>query len=53
VVVIKEALDAGFLFEAFSDLHYRPDDELKYDSQRPSIAGYSDRFTLKFRKPTR
>lgn len=53
VVVIKEALDAGFVFEAFSDLHYRPDDELKYDSQRPSIAGYSDRFTLKFRKPTR
>ena len=27
------------------------DDELRYDSQRPSIAGYSDRFTLKFRKP--
>ncbi|MFM8844698.1 MAG: class I SAM-dependent methyltransferase [Gammaproteobacteria bacterium] len=53
VVVIKEALDAGFIFEAFSDLHYRPDDELKYDSQRPSIAGYSDRFTLKFRKPAR
>jgi len=53
VVVIKEALDAGFVFEAFSDLHYRPDDELKYDSQRPSIAGYSDRFTLKFRKPAR
>jgi len=53
VVVIKEALDAGFVLEAFSDLHYRPDDELKYDSQRPSIAGYSDRFTLKFRKPAR
>ncbi len=51
VVVIKEALDAGFEFVAFSDLHYRPDDELRYDSQRPSIAGYSDRFTLKFRKP--
>lgn len=51
VVVIKEALDAGFEFEAFSDLHYRPDDELRYDTQRPSIAGYSDRFTFKFRKP--
>jgi len=53
VIVIKEALDAGFVFEAFSDLHYRPDDQLLYDSQRPSIDGYSDRFTLKFRKPTR
>jgi len=53
VIVIKEALDAGFVFEAFSDLHYRPDDGLLYDSQRPSIAGYSDRFTLKFRKPAR
>ena len=53
VVVIKEALDAGFIFEAFSDLHYRPDDELRYASQRPSLAGYSDRFTLKFRKPAR
>ncbi len=51
VVVIKEALDAGFEFAGFSDLHYRPDDELRYDTARPSIAGYSDRFTLKFRKP--
>jgi predicted methyltransferase len=53
VLIIKEALDAGFIFEAFSDLHYRPDDQLLYDSQRPSVGGYSDRFTLKFRKPTR
>lgn len=53
VIVIKEALDAGFVFEAFSDLHYRPDDALLFDSQRPSLAGYSDRFTLKFRKPSK
>ena len=53
VIVIKEALDAGFIFDAFSDLHYRPDDQLLYDSQRPSLAGYSDRFTLKFRKPAK
>lgn len=53
VVVIKEALDAGFVFEAHTDLHYRPDDELRYDTARPSIANYSDRFTLKFRKPAR
>jgi predicted methyltransferase len=53
VLVIKEALDAGFVFEGYSNLHFRPDDELRYDSQRPSLAGYSDRFTLKFRKPAR
>jgi predicted methyltransferase len=53
VVVIKEALDAGFVFDGFSDLHYRPDDELRYDTARPSIANYSDRFTLRFRKPSK
>lgn len=53
VQIIKEALDAGFVFEAYSNLHYRPDDPLLYDTQRESVAGYSDRFTLKFRKPTR
>ncbi len=51
VLVIKEVEAAGFEFVDFSDLHYRPDDELRYDSQRESIGGYSDRFTLKFRKP--
>lgn len=51
VLVIKEALDAGFVFDAYSDLHYRPDDDLRFDSQRDSLKGYSDRFTLKFRKP--
>jgi predicted methyltransferase len=51
VAIIKEALDAGFEFAGYSNLHYRPDDELRYDTGRPSIAGYSDRFTLKFRKP--
>lgn len=53
VQIIKEALDAGFVFEAYSNLHYRPDDPLLYDTQRESVAGYSDRFTLKFRKPVR
>ncbi len=51
VVAIQEITAAGFEFVGFSDLHFRPDDELEYDSQRPTIAGYSDRFTLKFRKP--
>ena len=53
VLVIKEVLDAGFVFEAYSDLHYRPDDDLRFDSQRESLKGYSDRFTLKFRKPAK
>lgn len=53
VLVIKEALDAGFVFDAFSDLHYRPDDELRFDTARPSIANHSDRFTLRFRKPAK
>jgi len=51
VVVIKEALDAGFEFEAFSNLHYNPADQLVYDSTHKSINRNSDRFTLKFRKP--
>ncbi len=51
VQIIKEALDAGFIFEGWSDLHARPDDELRYDTARPSIAGNSDRFTFKFKKP--
>ena len=53
VLVIKEVQAAGFVFEDFSDLHYRADDELRYDSTRPSLGGYSDRFTLRFRKPAR
>lgn len=51
VQIIKEALDAGFEFEAYSNIHYRPADELVFDSQHESIKGDSDRFTLKFRKP--
>ncbi len=51
VLVIKEVEAAGFEFVDFSNLHFRPDDELKYDSQRESVGGYSDRITLKFRKP--
>lgn len=50
VLVIKEVESAGFEFVDFSTLHYRPDDDLRFDSQRESLKGYSDRFTLKFRK---
>jgi len=52
VLVIKEALDAGFEFEGFSDLHYQPSDELKLDTTDEKMVGPSDRFTLKFRKPS-
>ncbi|MFK7888469.1 MAG: class I SAM-dependent methyltransferase [Gammaproteobacteria bacterium] len=51
VVMIKEALAAGFVFEDFSDIHYRADDELRFEVGRKSVTGNSDRFTLKFRKP--
>lgn len=51
VLVIQEVLDAGFEFAGFSDLHYRPDDALRFDTTRASIGRNSDRFTLKFVKP--
>jgi predicted methyltransferase len=51
VAVIHEALAAGFAFEGFSDLHYRLDDELRYEVGRRSVSGNTDRFTLRFRRP--
>jgi predicted methyltransferase len=51
VLVVKELLDLGFEFVAYSDLHYRPDDELEYEVGRRSVSGNTDRFTLLFRKP--
>lgn len=51
VVIIKELLDMGFEFVDYSDLHYRADDELRYEVGRKSVTGNSDRFTLLFRKP--
>jgi len=51
VVVIKEMLDQGFEFVAFTDLHYRADDELRYEVGRKTVTGNTDRFTLLFRKP--
>lgn len=50
VLVIKEATAAGFTLVDFSDLHYRPDDELRYEVGRKTVAGNSDRFTLLFTK---
>ena len=51
VLVIKELLDLGFEFVAYSDLHYRADDELEYEVGRRSVTGNTDRFTLLFSKP--
>ena len=51
VVAIMEIQAAGFEFVDFSDLHYRPDDELRYEVGRKTVTGNTDRWTLKFRKP--
>ena len=51
VQIIKEAQAAGFELVDYSDLHYRPDDELRYEVGRATVTGNTDRFTLLFRKP--
>ena len=51
VLAIKEIQAAGFELVDYSDLHYRPDDELLYEVGRKTVTGNTDRFTLLFRKP--
>lgn len=51
VQIIREVLAAGFELVDYSDLHYRPDDELRYEVGRHTVTGNTDRFTLLFRKP--
>lgn len=51
VLAIREIQAAGFELVDFSTLHYRADDELRFEVGRKSVTGNSDRFTLKFRKP--
>lgn len=51
VLAIREILAAGFEFVDYSDLHYRPDDELRYEVGRRTVTGNTDRFTLLFRRP--
>jgi predicted methyltransferase len=51
VMIIKELEDIGFEFVDYSDLHYRADDELRFEVGRRSVTGNTDRFTLLFRKP--
>lgn len=50
VQVIKEITGAGFKFVDYSELHYRPDDELRFEVGRKTVRGNSDRFTLLFEK---
>ena len=52
VLAIREIEAAGFEFVDFIDLHFRPDDELRYEVGRKSVTGNTDRWTLKFRRPT-
>jgi len=51
VLAIKEIQATGYEFVDFSDLHYRPDDELIYEVGRKTVTGNTDRWTLMFRKP--
>jgi len=51
VLAIQEIQAAGFELVDFSDLHYRPDDELRFEVGRKTVTGNTDRWTLKFRKP--
>lgn len=52
VQIIKEVQAAGFELVDYSTLHYRPDDELRYEVGRKTVTGNTDRFTLLFKKPS-
>ncbi len=51
VRVIKEIEDSGFTFTKYSNMFYRPDDELRYEVGRKSVEGNTDRFFFVFNKP--
>jgi predicted methyltransferase len=51
VKAIKEIQDAGFVLVDYSDIHYKEDDELRYEVGSKSVTGNTDRWTLKFKKP--
>lgn len=51
VLAIKEIQAAGFEFVDYSSIHYKADDELRYEVGRKSVTGNTDRWTLKFVKP--
>jgi predicted methyltransferase len=51
VLAIQEIQAAGFVLQAHSGLHYRADDELRFEVGRRTVTGNTDRFSLKFVKP--
>jgi predicted methyltransferase len=51
VLAIKEIQEAGFVLVDYSNLHYKADDELRFEVGRKTVQGNSDRFTLLFKKP--
>jgi len=51
VLAIHEIEAAGFEFVDFSNLHFRADDELRFEVGRKTVTGNTDRWTLKFVKP--
>ncbi len=51
VPVILQVQAAGFELIDYSDIFFRPDDELRYEVDRKSLEKNSDRFSLLFRKP--
>ncbi len=51
VQVIREVQAAGFEFVDFSDMFFKPDDELRYEVGRKTVTGNTDRFSLLFMKP--
>lgn len=51
VLAIKEIQQAGFTFVDYSNVHYKSDDELRFEVGKKTVRGNSDRFTLLFKKP--
>lgn len=51
VAVILAVQAAGFRLIDFSDIFFKPDDELRYEVGRKTVTGNTDRFALLFQKP--
>ena len=50
VKAIMEIQSAGFELVDYATLHFRPDDELRYEVGRRTVTGNTDRWTLRFEK---
>ena len=51
VLIIKEMLDAGFVFEDYSNLYFKPTDALNLEVGNPAVNDRTDRIAFLFRKP--